>query len=93
MKTKLIALSMVGALLLCAWACWQLDDDNGTTRIWQHETARQPEAGCDCDGASLCSHLPLVIIDTEGRRSLASKPAKRTVLATAPTPPLPTVRM
>lgn len=93
MKTKLIALSMVGALLLCAWACWQLDDDNGTTRIWQHETARQPEAGCDCDGASLCSHLPLVIIDTEGQEIPGEQPAKRTVLATAPTPPLPTVRM
>ena len=60
MKTKLIALSMVGALLLCAWACWQLDDDNGTTRIWQHETARSqrlavtataPPSAAICAGA------------------------------------------
>ena len=32
----------------------------------QHLTARQPDAGCDCDGSELCTHLPLVMIDTGG---------------------------
>ena len=36
------------------------------SRVHQHITARQ-DTGCDCDGAQLCSHLPLVVIETGGQ--------------------------
>ena len=53
---------MLSAILLAT----VLDEDNPNRRIHQHEVARQPDAGCDCDGSGLCTHLPLVIIDTDG---------------------------
>lgn len=42
-------------------------DRADTTRVHQHMVARQPEAGCDCDGSGFCTHLPLVVIDTKGQ--------------------------
>ena len=36
-------------------------------RVHQHLTARQPDAGCSCDGSELCTHLPLLVIDTGGQ--------------------------
>lgn len=38
----------------------------GSARVHQHLTARR-DTGCDCDGSELCSHLPLVLIDTGGQ--------------------------
>jgi len=40
------------------------EDKSG--RVHQHLTARR-DTGCSCDGSELCSHLPLVIIDTRGQ--------------------------
>lgn len=36
------------------------------SRFHQHLSAR-PDTGCGCDGSQLCSHLPLIIIDTQGQ--------------------------
>ena len=44
-----------------------LDRENPNNRVHQHEVARQPDEGCDCEGDELCTHLPLIIIDTGGQ--------------------------
>lgn len=36
-------------------------------RVHQHLASRT-DTGCDCDGSGLCTHLPLVVIDTKGQR-------------------------
>ena len=66
MKYKLGALIMVVALLLATAAATLADSGTSTARVHQHLTGRQPDAGCDCDGSGLCTHLPLVVIVTEG---------------------------
>ena len=67
MKYKIMGI--VG--LICVFCCMimisSMDSDNANNRIHQHLTSRQPDAGCDCDGTELCTHLPLVIIDTGGQ--------------------------
>ena len=67
MKYKILGLVLMGAMLLCAAAAVHLDDANSVQRVHQHLSARQPDAGCDCDGSTLCTHLPLVVIDTGGQ--------------------------
>ena len=53
-------LTVAGGLLSRA------ETERRTCRIHQHLTARQ-DTGCGCGGAELCSHLPLVVIDTRGQ--------------------------
>lgn len=67
MKNKILGISMAVLVLFCALAATVLDRDDGAERIHQHLTARGPDAGCDCDESELCTHLPLVIIDTNGQ--------------------------
>lgn len=55
-------LMLLTVLLTSAWS-----DEGPANRVHQHLTARQPDAGCDCDGSELCTHLPLVLIDTGGQ--------------------------
>ena len=66
MKYRIAGLAaMVLVLAAVVWAN-AVDVENPQHRIHQHLTARQPDAGCDCDGTELCTHLPLVVIDTGG---------------------------
>lgn len=67
MKYKLLGSAMVVLILVCALAASVLEAEEGPARIHQHLSARGPDAGCGCDGAELCTHLPLVIIDTGGQ--------------------------
>ena len=67
MKYKLLGGAMVVLILVCALAASVLEAEEGPARIHQHLSARGPDAGCGCDGAELCTHLPLVIIDTCGQ--------------------------
>ncbi len=39
---------------------------NQSGRVHQHLTARR-DTGCECGGGQLCTHLPLVMIDTKGQ--------------------------
>lgn len=57
---------MAVLMLVCALAATAAEAKEGPYRVHQHLTARQPDAGCDCGGTELCTHLPLVIIDTGG---------------------------
>ena len=68
MKYKVLGLCLMALMLLSAMAAFALEQQAGPHRVHQHLTARQPDAGCDCDGTALCTHLPLVVIDTGGRK-------------------------
>ena len=56
------AVAMLGAVLLLS----AMLPENAEARVHQHLLSRGPDAGCDCDGGELCTHLPLVLIDTQG---------------------------
>lgn len=66
MKYKVFGIAMAVLMLVCALAATAAEAKEGPYRVHQHLTARQPDAGCDCGGTELCTHLPLVIIDTGG---------------------------
>ena len=66
MKYKLFAGAMAVVMLFCALAASAVEAQVGPYRVHQHQTARQPGAGCGCGGTELCTHLPLVVIDTGG---------------------------
>ena len=58
------AVLMIAAVILCLY----IDaDEKDVSRYHQQMSARQPDEGCDCDGSELCTHLPLLIIDTDGK--------------------------
>lgn len=67
MKYRLLGVAALVAMMAVTGVLASMDPETADTRIHQHLTARQPEAGCDCDGSQLCTHLPLVIIDTGGQ--------------------------
>ena len=67
MKYKLTGVLAACLMLFCAVMASTAEAKEGPNRVHQHLTARQPDAGYDCDGSELCTHLPLVIIDTEGQ--------------------------
>ena len=73
MKYRVFGIAMAVLMLLCAFAANAFEAEEGPYRYHQHLEARGPDAGCDCDGTELCTHLPLVIIDTGGRRSRGSR--------------------
>lgn len=66
MKYKLLGLTAAVLLLLTAavFTYYRLPEEHA--RVHQHLTARR-DTGCDCGETELCSHLPLVIIDTGGQ--------------------------
>ena len=67
MKYKLLGVLAVVVMLAVAIIATNSDKENPQNRVHQHKTARQPDAGCTCDQHELCTHLPLVIIDTDGQ--------------------------
>lgn len=66
MKYKLLGLTAAILLVLTAAGLTYYRPEEEHQRIHQHLTARH-DTGCDCDGSELCTHLPLVLIDTEGQ--------------------------
>lgn len=67
MKYRIIGVCAMIVLLGGAVAAGSLDAETVQARVHQHLTARGPDAGCDCGGSELCTHLPLVVIDTGGQ--------------------------
>lgn len=67
MKYKLFGGAMALVMLFCALAAAAFEAEEGPHRVHQHLTDRQPDAGCDCDGTELCTHLPIIRIDTGGQ--------------------------
>lgn len=64
MKYRLTGVIAMIIVLFITLGSATFDKENPENRVHQHLTSRQPDAGCDCDGTELCTHLPLVIIDT-----------------------------
>lgn len=67
MKYRIIGVCAMLILLGGAVAAGSLDAESGEPRVHQHLTSRGPDEGCGCDGSELCTHLPLVILDTGGQ--------------------------
>ena len=67
MKYKLGALVMVIVLLAATAMATVADSGSGTTRYHQHLEAAVPSEPCGCDGSELCTHLPIIRIDTYGQ--------------------------
>ena len=67
MKYRLAGILALLLVLTGAFAATALDSENPKNRVHQHQTARQPDAGCSCNGKELCTHLPLVMIETGGQ--------------------------
>lgn len=66
MKYRLVGVMMVGILLGASVGIGSLETgEEKEGRIHQHLEFRKDE-GCDCEGEELCTHLPLVVIDTRG---------------------------
>lgn len=53
----------------------QINPDNPDRRVHQHRDWQVPEYECTCDGDSLCTHLPVVVIDTE--EEIPGKPLEK----------------
>ena len=66
MKYRIAGIAATVLVLLTVFWANTVNHQNPECRVHQHLTARQPDAGCSCDGRELCTHLPLVIIDTGG---------------------------
>lgn len=66
MKHRVIGIVTVLLMLITAFAAARLDRDHVPVRVHQHAIARQPDTGCTCDGTELCTHLPLILIETGG---------------------------
>lgn len=66
MKYRLIGIGAMAGMVLALAIISAADSGSSSNRVHQHLTARQPDAGCDCDGSQLCTHLPLILIDTGG---------------------------
>lgn len=66
MKYRILGAAMTVVMVLVMAAFSLSSPENPKQRVHQHQTARQPDAGCSCDGSELCTHLPLIVIDTGG---------------------------
>ncbi len=67
MKYSIIGIIAAVFMIFTAYAATVLDNDNPSNRVHQHLTSRQPNEGCSCRKDELCTHLPLVLIETEGK--------------------------
>lgn len=67
MKHKIIGILATVMVLVVGLAASVYGSEAPKLRVHQHLTARQPDAGCSCDRSTLCTHLPLVIIDTDNQ--------------------------
>lgn len=67
MKYRLMGIIMTAVLLGTSVSLASKETgEEKAGRVHQHLDFRM-EAGCDCEGEELCSHLPLVVIDTRGQ--------------------------
>lgn len=67
MKHKLLGLLSAAIMILAAALLSSVEPVSvKSTRIHQHLSSRQ-DTDCGCQGAELCTHLPLVVIDTMGQ--------------------------
>ncbi len=67
MKYRLMGMILTAVLLgTSVWFASKETGEEKAGRVHQHLDFRM-DTGCDCEGEELCSHLPLVVIDTRGQ--------------------------
>lgn len=67
MKYKLLGLAAAAVMLLCALVASAAESEAGTSRYHQHLDMSLPAGECGCDGSELCTHLPIIRIETGGQ--------------------------
>ncbi len=67
MKYKLLGLAAAAVMLLCALVASAAESEAGTSRYHQHLEMPLPAGECGCDGSELCTHLPIIRIETGGQ--------------------------
>ena len=67
MKYKIIGLAAAAVIVVAAFLGTAFSAESPNKRIHQHLESRGPSSMCSCDGDELCTHLPLIIIDTDGK--------------------------
>lgn len=67
MRYKIMGLAMMVLMLFCSFAATAVDQDSVSNRVHQHRSYQLPTEECTCDGSELCTHLPLIRIDTAGQ--------------------------
>ena len=67
MKYRIFGAVMTVVMLLSMAAFAYYDPDHPEARYQQHLEARGPDEGCDCGGTELCTHLPILRIETGGQ--------------------------
>lgn len=67
MKHRVVGILATVIVLAVGFFASLYDSEHPQLRVHQHLTSRQPDAGCSCDHSTLCTHLPLVVIDTDNK--------------------------
>lgn len=67
MKYKLMGSIVALLMIFCALAATAADQNSNTNRYHQHLSASVPQEECNCDGEELCTHLPIIRIETGGQ--------------------------
>ncbi len=65
MKYRLAGIAALLLMMTVSVAALSLDTQADKIRVHQHLSAAQTDTDCSCEGDALCSHLPLIVIDTE----------------------------
>ena len=67
MKYRLAGLALAALMVLTALGASAAERGTGTARYHQHLSAQVPQEACACDGTELCTHLPILRIETGGQ--------------------------
>ena len=67
MRYKVLGVVMTGVMMLSMAGLSYYGPDGTQRRYHQHRDAPVPEKSCTCDGSELCTHLPIVRIETGGQ--------------------------
>ena len=64
MKCKVISIVAIVAVVMVSFFASAINPEEPERRIHQHLESRKQAQGCSCQNTELCTHLPLVLIDT-----------------------------
>ena len=67
MKYRVLGVGMTLIMMLSMAGLSYYSPDGTERRYHQHRDAQVPEEACTCDGSELCTHLPIIRIDTGGQ--------------------------
>ena len=67
MRYRLMGITATILVLAASFGASIIDKDNPTNRIHQHLEDRAEDGRCSCDKSGLCTHMPIISIDTLGQ--------------------------